>query len=81
MKDGVGEAGDPTSAIYVLFGNAPTDMIPHQLDEALPGEPSSATSSALMVSTAEGVGFEPTGLITRQFSRLLHSAALSPFQG
>ncbi len=28
---------------------------------------------------AEGAGFEPAGLLTRQFSRLLHSAALSPF--
>ena len=29
---------------------------------------------------AEGVGFEPTGLLTRRFSRPLHSAALPPFQ-
>jgi hypothetical protein len=29
---------------------------------------------------AEGVGFEPTGLLTQRFSRPSHSAALPPFQ-
>ncbi len=59
---------------------------PSRHADAEPGAPRNAKvavclgAAAPTTELAEGVGFEPTGLLTRRFSRPLHSAALPPFQ-